>query len=434
MTDGAAARPRFTRSLALSGISSASAALLLVLYARASDYLSQPEFGLFQYALVLASLAETLIDLGMHQITIRAVARDRASASKLLHNTLTFKGLPAVVVVAATAVYLWSTDFASAEGSPALTADGMRVFCLLMVVSAVPRSYFMTVRGVLLGLERFGRDTALVVIDRAALLAAGLLALSAHAGLMGIALVFLLTRTATLVAALLVARGLVGRLAINVDTALWRSLQRSALPVGVFMIVLSFYTYIDTVMLTHMTTTTETALYGAAYRLYEGLCYAPSILAAALSPRLAALWKTDRARHRRLAYLGLLGAVGLAIALALPVIALAEPLVTTLFGKAGGPDYAAAAPTLRILAAGLVFIFPIWILHSIAISTFREHLLLRTTIVGAIVNVVLNFWLIPARGPDGAALATVIGEGLCTALLVAGLWTALRRQPADATV
>jgi PST family polysaccharide transporter len=423
MTDGAAARPRFTRSLALSGISSASAALLLVLYARASDYLSQPEFGLFQYALVLASLAETLIDLGMHQITIRAVARDRASAPKLLHNTLTFKGLPAVVVVAATAVYLWSTDLTSTE----------RVFCLLMVASAVPRSYFMTVRGVLLGLERFGRDTALVVIDRAALLAAGLLALSAHAGLMGIALVFLLTRTATLAAALLVARGLVGALAINLDTRLWRSLQQTALPVGVFMIVLSFYTYIDTVMLTHMTTTTETALYGAAYRLYEGLCYAPSILAAALSPRLAALWKTDRARHRRLAYLGLLGAVGLAIALALPVIALAEPLVTALFGKAGGPDYAAAAPTLRILAAGLVFIFPIWILHSIAISTFREHLLLRTTIVGAIVNVVLNFWLIPLRGPDGAAMATVIGEGLCTALLVAGLWSALRRQPGDAT-
>ncbi len=80
--------------------------------------------------------------------------------------------------------------------------------------------------------------------------------------------------------------------------ATWRDIQSAALPLGFFMIALNTYTYIDTVILGLMRTDAEVGWYAAAYRVYEGLTYAPSILAAVLTPRLSYLFTHDRAGHR----------------------------------------------------------------------------------------------------------------------------------------
>ncbi len=395
----------------LSTASSASAGLLLLLYAAAGYYLTQPDFGIFTYGLTLAALAETFFDLGMHQVTIRAIARDRASAPRLLHNTLALKAVPTLLVLAVALPFVWL----------AKTDSQARLVCALMVLSSVPRTYFATVRGVLLGLERFGRDTALVVADRAALLVVGVAALHAGFGLVGLAVAFVVVRLVIVVASLLVARGLVGTLALGFDTALWRDLQQTALPVGLFLVAFGLYSYIDVVMLEWMTDDVSVGLYGAAYRIYEGLCYAPAVVAAVLGPRLASLWVSDRNAHRHLARRGLAAAAGLAVVAAGATVLLAGPVVRLVFPGTATENFDSAAPTLRLLAAGLPFIFSIWILHTAAISVFRQGLLLRTTLIGVAANATLNLFLIPRYGPNGAALATVLGEGITVGLLLIGL-------------
>ena len=63
------------------------------------------------------------------------------------------------------------------------------------------------------------------------------------------------------------------------DRAVWIELQTAALPLGFFLITLTLYTYIDTVILGIMRTDAETGWYAASYRVYEGLMYAPSAFA-----------------------------------------------------------------------------------------------------------------------------------------------------------
>ena len=55
-------------------------------------------------------------------------------------------------------------------------------------------------------------------------------------------------------------------------------LQRRALPLGAFLIVLNLYSYVDTIILSSLSSDTETGLYNSAYKLYEGLTYATAIL------------------------------------------------------------------------------------------------------------------------------------------------------------
>jgi len=298
----------------------------------------------------------------------------------------------------------------------------VRVACYLLGGSLVLRSYMLTIRGVLQGLERFGWDSIVVAADRAILLAFGTAALLDGGGLRGLAIAFVVARGAALAFAAWLTHAELGGVGFRYDRAIWRQLQTSGLPLGFFLVVLKLYSYVDGVMLGVMRGNVETGLYAAAYRTYEGMSYLPSIIAAVLTPRLSDLFVTRRREHRRVALSGLAASVGLALVVSAAAYALATPLLVWLFGA----EFAPAASPFRILCVGLPLVFAIWVLHAIVISVNRERLLVQTALVGLAVNVGLNLYVIPRMGADGAALATVVGELVSMIILVGGVVAALR--------
>ena len=400
------------RNFAYSTVSSGTAALLLVLMIVAGRVLGEVEFGKFAFALLLGGIFETAMDFGLHQVTIRAVARDRTRASALLQHTLAIKlvwAFGALAALALTATIL-------------RPEPDVRMACYLIGGSLVFRSYMLTIRGVLQGLEHFGWDSLVVIADRGLLLAFGIVALVGGGGLRGLAIAFVIARGAALVIAVLITQTRLGGVGFRYDRQVWRELHATALPLGFFLVVLNLYSYVDGVMLGVLRTDAETGLYAAAYKVYEGFTYAPMAISAVLTPRLSALFVSDPTRHRVMSLRGALGSAGLAIIVGGAGYVLATPLLVLLFGA----DYAAATPAFRILCLGLPIVFVIWILHAIAISVDRERLLARTALVGLAVNVALNLFVIPRYGGSGAALATVVGELVSAAMLTTGLRTAWR--------
>ncbi len=401
-------------NMAYAGVSAASAGLLLLLLMLASRRLGEVEYGKFSFALGLGTIFETLMDFGLQQVAIRAVARDTSSALRILRNSLGLKlvwALGALVLLGATATVL--------RGEP-----DVRFACYMIGGSLVLRSYMLTVRGVLQGLERFGWDSVVVIVDRLLLLVAGAITLLTGTGLQGLAVAFVASRAAALVVTARLAHSQIGPLGVSYDRALWRELQRTAIPLGLFLVVINLYSRIDTVMLGVLRTNAETGFYQNAYSVYEGLTYLPSVIAAVLAPRLANLFMTDPHGHRRLVIEGVAASAGLAIVVGGLTFVVAEPLMVLLFG----PQFRPSAVPFRILSAGLSLVYVIWILHSTAISMNREKLLLLTGIIGLVAKVALNAWLIPHRGPTGAAVAVVVGEATSIGVLVYGLWRGTGRR------
>jgi O-antigen/teichoic acid export membrane protein len=399
------------------GISAASAGLLLLLLIAASRLLDPVEYGKFRFALELGTAFETLMDFGLHQVAIRAIARDRSLALRILRNSLGLKfvwAVGALLVLGVTATVLREQ------------AD-VRTACYLIGGSLVLRSYMLTVRGILMGLERFGWDAVVVITDRLLLLVAGATALWLGGGLQGLAIAFVGSRAVALVLAAILAHRQIGPVGVSLERDLWIELQRTAIPVGLFLVVINLYSRIDVVMLGVWRTDVETGVYANAYSVYEGLTYLPGVLAAVLSPRLSKLFVTDRRKHRLLAIGGVGVSAGLALVVGAVAFAFAEPLEVALFG----PAFAASAGPLRIMAAGLSLVYAIWILHAVAISMNREKLLLLTGVVGLVAKVALNAWLIPAHGPSGAAVAVIAGEAISAAVLVHGL--VRRKRPIQPT-
>jgi O-antigen/teichoic acid export membrane protein len=407
VTDASTSTRSLVGNMAFASVSAASAGLLLVLFVVAGRYLGEVEFGKFSFALMLGTIFETLMDFGFHQVIIREVARDRGRARDLLGHTLAIKllwasaGLLGLLVTATLLRREWD----------------VRVACYVIGGSLVMRSYMLTVRGVLQGLERFGWDSFVVLADRLILVALGTAAVVAGTGLRGLTLAFVVARGLALGVGAAVTRAQVGGIGMRFDRGVWRDLHRSALPLGFFIVVLNLYSYLDSVMLGVMRGDADTGIYAAAYKTYEGFSYFPGILGAVLTPRLSRLFVTDKPAHRRLATIGVLGSFAFASLVAVPAYFAATPLLTLLFG----PAFAAAAAPFRVLCIGLPFVFAIWVLHAAAISVNKERLLVKAALTGLIVNVAVNLWAIPRLGGVGAAVATVTGELISMVVLIVGL-------------
>ena len=110
-----------------------------------------------------------------------------------------------------------------------------------------------------------------------------------------------------------------------------------------------------------------------------------------------------------------------ALAAALPVIAIALPLARPIMTLLFGAQFVGADTSLQILTAGLVFVFPLQLMHSVAISVDEERLLVQAATVGFVINLLVNLVAIPIYGKEGAATVTVLSEAASLAWLVVGV-------------
>jgi O-antigen/teichoic acid export membrane protein len=393
----------FLKSSGYATVTAASAVMLVALTMIAGRWLPASEYGKFAFAIALATIVETLMDIGLGPVTVRTVARDADGAGTFYRHILGLKiawgaiGLVALLVT----VPIIRRD-----------PDVIRA-CYLMGISSLIRSYVLSARGLLQGLNRFDLEAVTVVADRGLLLVLGTFTLVAGFGLFGLSVAFVVARLLMFVVVTLIVKRVMGSVRPTYDRAVWRELQTAALPLGFFLITLTLYTYIDTVILFIMRTDAETGWYAASYRVYEGLMYAPSAFSTVLTPRFSRLFVDDPSRMRTWFRRSMLGSAAAALVIGGAAVWLARPLMLLFYG----PAYEAAVPPLQVLAGGVIFVFCTWILHSAAIAIHLDRRLVGTTAIGLVTNIALNIALIPPLGITGAAWATVIAEAVTVTLL-----------------
>lgn len=396
------------RNLVFATASAGSSVLMLVLLLIAAKVLGTESFGRFSFVLALAVIFETLMDFGLKEVTTRSIAREPHHALRYVQNTFGLKailGLLSVLLLAATTAAL------RGESELVLAA-------VLLGLGAVLRSYVTTLRSVFYGIDRFDLETTVLVADRLLVLVAGAATLYAGYGVVGLSVAFLVARLAGLLLAAALATSVIGSLRPAFDLPFWRDLQVRAIPFGAFVVVLQLYNYVDTVMLGVMKGDAETGLYNAAYRLYEGFAHVPSIISVVLAPRLAREFVADRTTYRRTAVGGISAAALLGIPAGLAAYLVAGPSVSWLYDE----GYASSTQVFQILGAGFVVVFPLAVLHTIAIAANAERLLLMTALIGCSINAAANLILIPGYGMHGAAVATLIGEAISLGVLGTGMW------------
>ena len=186
----------------------------------------------------------------------------------------------------------------------------------------------------------------------------------------------------------------------------WRGFLPICLIIGFASTMSLIYDQIDTVMLRYMRSEKEVGLYVASYRMMAiAMSFAP-ILGQVFFPLLSEATGQDHENEQR--YLGWLGqaSVGLAVPIATGGFMLAEPLTRFVLGA----QYIGTATLFRWLMLTIVAGPMAGYFGSQLIPIARERKYLYAVAAGALVNVVLNIFLIPRYGAIAAAFTTAISQ------------------------
>lgn len=195
----------------------------------------------------------------------------------------------------------------------------------------------------------------------------------------------------------------------------WPGYMLAAIPLGASIIMIQIYNNLDTIMLGFMSRVEIVGYYNAAYQIFYvfiGLFYIWLSTAMPVMNRRVASDKAGAERFiAKYARLTMMAFVPLVVF----VFIAARPIVVQTFGG----TYAPAAAALRILIWNLITVIVgsiYGVLILIPAGRFKEYFI--AVLSGAVVNVALNFLLIPAYSFYGAAAATLIAEATAVTITI----------------
>jgi O-antigen/teichoic acid export membrane protein len=358
-----------------------------------SRFLGAPGLGRFTLAYGFLTLFNAVGPLGLNSVITREGARDRAGLGRLLGNALSLCTAIALVLTVAMA------GFSTVLRYDAETASAIAILSL----AVVPCTIGVLLDGASIAIERADQIAAGLVVEFAVKLGLGIGLLFLGYGLNAVLLMAVIGKAI----ACMVQGAMLHRSGIRVHWTLERGAVRSLVGlVPTFLAISIFsalYWRIDVFMLSSLRGVADVGYYGAAYRILELAMIYPQSLCLSLYPQIAATV------HRDPAYLGPLGRaagrylmiVGLPLALCASI--LASPGLRLLYGA----GFEQAAPALGVLIFTLVPYSFVRYHAYVLVSANHQNADLKFNIVMAIVNVTLNFLLIPRYGYLGAAMATL---------------------------
>lgn len=168
------------------------------------------------------------------------------------------------------------------------------------------------------------------------------------------------------------------------------------------------YSRIDQVMIRHFLDAEQLGFYSAGVRLVEIWGFLPTIILGGLYPALLNARKVSESlyvsRLRKTLILLLLPAIFASFVL----FTFSFSLINTIFG----PDFIYGASALKISAMCIPATYiGFFIMQTLYTDDYRKMLIV-ITLVPAIINIILNYFLIPIHGIIGASWATVIASYL----------------------
>jgi O-antigen/teichoic acid export membrane protein len=193
---------------------------------------------------------------------------------------------------------------------------------------------------------------------------------------------------------------------LTISIAKARELLKDSWPAIFMSMTFMVYTKIDQVMLGQMVGDHAVGIYSAATRISEIWYFIPVVIASSVFPSILEAKKNNNELYiERLQQLYVV-MVLMSLAVIVPTALLSKYMIRIIYGNA----YDESALILAIHVSGSVFFFLGVVTGKWFSAENRQILNLQRTLVGALVNVAMNYILIPDHGVLGAAAASVVSQ------------------------
>ncbi len=371
----------------------------LIVGAWVARYLGPQQFGLYNYAIAFVLLFSALATLGLDQIVVRNIVREPSSKDEILGTAFVLKFLGGIVTVLLTV------------GTISLLRPGDDLMRWLVGISAANLIFqsfdaidFWFQLQIQSKYTVVAKNTAFILVTLAKIaliqMKASVVAF-AWAGLGEFALGAV---------GLVFAYKLSGQnlLAWRVSWQQVKTLLKDSWPLILGGLSVMVYIGIDKIMLGQLADSKSVGIYSVATRLSELWGFVPAAIVSSVNPSILEAKKVNETAYYDKIQKLFNTMTTLAYSIAITTAFLSSYIVVLLFG----PQYEAAGGVLAIHIWGQLFSFlgiakTIWI-----VAEEYTVAALVITLIGAAINIVLNFWLIPLYTETGSAIATVISYAI----------------------
>lgn len=381
--------------------------VFMVVAARA---LTRTDFGYFTFALSFVPLFLLLSRWGLDDALFREVARSRERVSELFPSTFVPRvGLAALALL--TSVAIGSLFLPGAEQIAALAIVGMSFFLdeLGSAVATVFKAF-----------EQMRYRAFRIIVNRIVSTILAIIAVAMGADLIVICLTYFVGSLGSFVFAWIALRRYFPPIRfVDRSRSLMRELLGKGLPLGLSAVLGAAAMRIDTVMLQGLRGPDAVALYGIAFRFLESFLFVAWGLANVALPRMV---RHDAPVAAHTFELVLAACLAFYLPLAVVGVFSGEWLVTTMFGERYGP---AGAAVVWLTAAG-VFYGAGYLARMGCLSVGRRRAIAWAAAIALLVNVTLNFVVIPRYGFEGAAVVTLL-TGAIEAVILAIVFVSVNK-------
>lgn len=361
-------------------------------------------YGIYYALFNLSLYLQILLDPGIHTWNNKTIAQDQETLSDMLSRLLPLKAVLALAYLAATLVL----GFVLGYGGHAFQ------MLLLIAVIQILQSFLLYMRTAISGLQHFNADAIFSVLDRGLMIAVcGAILWTSWFGLRLNIFQFIYAQIAVSAIALAAASIVVFRqvkfFRPRIQFSSFASVFRSSWPFALLGLLMTLYSRIDTMMLErmHPDGARQAGIYASAYRLLEAANMIAYLFAGILLPLLANMFaRKENVMPTANLFYRLLMVPSLLLVLGCSVYR--EPVMYVLYDEADA--YSAQVFSYLIpsfLAWGTVYIY-----GSLLTAHGSLRFLNISSAAGLVINIVLNFLLIPKYGAKGAAATALVTQSI----------------------
>lgn len=372
-------------------------------------YLGPEQFGLYAYAISFVGIFSAISILGLDTIVVRELVKDETRSDELLGTSFILKFLGALGMLIVLSIAVNFTSNNSQTNNLVFIIASATFFHSFNVVDMYFQSKVLSkyvVYANVISLLMSSIIKIVLILNEAPLIAfAWVVLFDSFVLASGFVYFYIINsqrhNKSSILHLLLNAKSsFVWK--FNKSTSL--SLLKDSLPLAISHFAISIYMKVDQVILKDLMNAEAVGQYAAAIRLSEAWYFVPMAIAASLFPAIINAKKQNKELYNvRLQRLYCF-MVWLGIFIALPMTFLSDWVIHFLYGE----QYSQSASVLMIHIWAGVFVF--WGVASSRwlISENLQVFLTINTCIGAILNILLNYILIPKIGIAGAAWATLI--------------------------
>ena len=387
--------------LFLSEISGRLLKMGLVVYA--ARVLGASGWGLFSYAISVASLLTMFADIGISDLVIREITQKKEGHQTFISTALLLK---IIVLIMSILLVIFISPFISH------IPQANSLFFLVALIL-----FFDSMRELGLSInrasEKMERDMVVKVVTNASIFILGVLLLKIKLSPESIALAYAIGSAIGFLSIAIIIRKDLKKLLAKVDLRIFKIIIKTTWPFVFITLIGVIMGNIDIYMLGIWKNAGEIGLYASVQRIQQFIMILPSTIAVAVFPLMSRLVNVDKNQFRIILEKTLSMILLIGIPISLGGILLADQLILKVFGQ----GYVGAIPIFRVFMLMLLISFPLILLSNAIFAHNKQRSLAPAYSLGILANIIFNLLLIPKFGAVGSAIATLVSTGTITVFI-----------------